>query len=129
MTLATPAAMGQDFAKVWCMALYFPGKSPCSVCGVVLEPGGDAVLHPAILSADHPLWRFSDSAMHRACYEDWEHHVYVETPLRMHREIRANRPLGRDLGEIEEWLAQTSQEFNEFLRSTSSIAYKPDTES
>ena len=111
------------------MALYVPGKSPCSVCGVVLEPGDDAALHPAILSADSQLWRFSDSVMHRTCYKDWKHHAYFETILRKYREIWANRPLRRDLVELDEWSGQASQEFNEFPRSTSSIADKPVAES
>jgi hypothetical protein len=82
------------------MALYFPGSSPCSICDIVLESSDDAVMHPAILSRDHPLARFSDSVMHRACYEDWEHHAYFETILQKYREIfyNARRPVCRKLG-------------------------------
>jgi hypothetical protein len=74
------------------VALNFSGKSAYSVCGGVLGEGDDVVLHPHLLPAGHPLWRFSDSAMHRGCYEGWEHHRYFETVIRKHRDLLRARP-------------------------------------
>lgn len=55
------------------MTLIFLGKTECSICGVVLEEGDDlvATTHFIADQAD-PLWRFSDSAMHRSCFLEWE---------------------------------------------------------
>jgi hypothetical protein len=74
------------------MALRLPGTQ-CSICGAVLKADDDVVLHPHVLGSDHPLWRFSDSCMHRACYEQWEYHDYFEAVLRKAKEISQNRPV------------------------------------
>jgi hypothetical protein len=49
------------------MALYITGKTPCSICGATLEQ--PVVAFPHFVPEAHPLWRFSDTAMHTACYE------------------------------------------------------------
>ena len=56
------------------MALILLGKTECSICGVVLYEG-DALVATTHFIADHndPLWRFSDSAMHKSCFLEWEH--------------------------------------------------------
>jgi hypothetical protein len=74
------------------MALRVPG-TPCSICGATLTADDDVVLHPHVLRSDHQLWRFSDSCMHRACYEQWEHHDYFEAVLRKAEEIFQHRPV------------------------------------
>jgi hypothetical protein len=74
------------------MALCLRGKTQCSICGVVLREGDDVVVHPHILLSDHPLWRFSDSTMHRVCYEQWSCHEYFESILRRYRELWDTRP-------------------------------------
>jgi len=56
------------------MALVIIGMSKCSICGKVISKD-DEILATTHFIADEkdPLWRFSDSPMHRACYERWEH--------------------------------------------------------
>jgi hypothetical protein len=116
------------------MAIWFSGKSECSICGAVLEAKQDVIGHPAILFPDHPLWRFSDSAMHRACYEQWEHHEYFESILRKYKQLWESRPTylrhlpdefrtlpkedrERISREIDQWSAQTGRKMREFLQS------------
>lgn len=55
------------------MAIIDFGKSRCSICGETLR------VEQSIVSTTHflrepnePLWRFSDSAMHRLCFNGWE---------------------------------------------------------
>lgn len=56
------------------MALVMRGKSTCPLCGKVLAEGDDIVgTTHFIADRNDPLWRFSDAAMHRACFEAWEH--------------------------------------------------------
>jgi hypothetical protein len=56
------------------MALIFRGQTECSICNEVLNEGEDIVMtsHFIADSAD-PLWRFSDSGMHRNCFLEWAH--------------------------------------------------------
>ncbi|QEL16437.1 hypothetical protein PX52LOC_03391 [Limnoglobus roseus] len=56
------------------MALIFRGCSRCSICGEVIGHHDEivATTHFIADKAD-PLWRFSDSGMHRACYQSWPH--------------------------------------------------------
>ncbi|HEV8585879.1 MAG TPA: hypothetical protein VGT02_12995 [Methylomirabilota bacterium] len=56
------------------MALTIWGKSPCALCGVVLEAGDDLVGTPHFIAdqAD-PWWEYSDASMHRRCFLVWEH--------------------------------------------------------
>lgn len=53
------------------MTLVIRGKTTCALCGRVLELGETIVGFTHFLGPQHPLWRYSDSAMHRACYERW----------------------------------------------------------
>jgi hypothetical protein len=56
------------------MAIHIRGKTRCSICGEVIRDGEDWVGTPHFLHDDkHPLWRFSDSSMHRVCFVTWEH--------------------------------------------------------
>jgi hypothetical protein len=114
------------------MALCLRGKTPCSICGVVLQEGDDVVLHPHVLPSDHPLWRFSDSSMHRVCYQQWECHEYFETILRKYRDLWNARPAAlrltrqqidaltregraRFFAELEQWSRTNFQEVKRFL--------------
>ena len=56
------------------MALIFPGRTECSLCGAVIEEG-NSIVATAYFIADQndALWRFSDSAMHKPCFLKWEH--------------------------------------------------------
>ena len=55
------------------MALILLGLSKCSLCGVALQ-GGDEIVSTShfIADRDDPLWRFSDSGMHKSCFLSWE---------------------------------------------------------
>ena len=55
------------------MALRLPGTS-CSICGNVLANDSDVVATTHFIDDDSdPLWQFSDSCMHRACFLSWKH--------------------------------------------------------
>jgi hypothetical protein len=54
------------------VAIILRGKTQCSICGIVIQE------QEPIVSTSHfigeqgdPLWRFSDSAMHKSCFLDW----------------------------------------------------------
>ena len=55
------------------MALVSPDM-PCSLCSKPIRIGDEyiATTHFIGDSAD-PLYRYSDSAMHRSCFDNWEH--------------------------------------------------------
>ena len=56
------------------MAIVLLGKTQCSLCDAVLLSGQDLVSSQHfIASQNHPLWRYSDSAMHYACFQTWAH--------------------------------------------------------
>ena len=56
------------------MALVLLGKTECSICGVVLNEEDDMVATTHFIADQNdPLWQFSDSAMHRSCFLEWEH--------------------------------------------------------
>ena len=56
------------------MALFDPGFTPCALCGKVLAEDDDLVGTTHFISdRDHPLFPYSDSLMHRACFLKWEH--------------------------------------------------------
>lgn len=55
------------------MAIVVGGKTKCSVCGHIIAGSDDIVMFPHFIWDEaHPLWRFSDSAMHRRCFADWD---------------------------------------------------------
>ena len=55
------------------MALIFFGKTECSICGVVINENDDIVATSHFIAEPSDLlWRFSDSAMHRACFLGWD---------------------------------------------------------
>ncbi len=72
------------------MALIFPGKSCCSICDGVLGRD-DAVVATTHFIANRadPLWRFSDSGMHLACYEAW---AYRDEFAARYEAARGERP-------------------------------------
>ena len=55
------------------MALIFRGTSKCALCDGVLE-ADDAIVATSHFIADrqNPLWRFSDAAMHKTCFLNWD---------------------------------------------------------
>jgi hypothetical protein len=56
------------------MALFLIGLTRCALCGAVLDKD-DAHVATSHFIADaaHPLYRYSDAIMHRACFLRWEH--------------------------------------------------------
>ena len=60
------------------MAIIALGATQCSLCGQILEEGQNIVGWPHFLTEEHPLWKYSDSGMHTACFEAWEHGPFFE---------------------------------------------------
>lgn len=49
------------------------GRACCALCGQPMRPDEDAVVTPDFLADEgDPFWRFSDAAMHRACFAVWD---------------------------------------------------------
>ena len=58
------------------MAIVLRGKTECSVCSNVIMDGDDIVATTHFIAdKNDPLWRFSDSAMHRSCFLQWDQRV------------------------------------------------------
>lgn len=56
------------------MALIILGKSKCPLCGDVIAKGDELVATSHFIeSPSHPLWRYSDAAMHEVCFQRWEY--------------------------------------------------------
>ena len=55
------------------MAIVLRGKTDCSLCGSLINSANEIVMFPHFIWDNaHPLWRFSDSAMHQQCFADWD---------------------------------------------------------
>jgi hypothetical protein len=49
------------------------GRAHCALCGEDIRPAEDALVTPDFLADEtDPLWRFSDTSMHRACFLVWD---------------------------------------------------------
>ena len=56
------------------MALILRGLTKCSMCGGVIESDDETVSTTHFIDDQNDaLWRFSDSAMHKQCFLNWEH--------------------------------------------------------
>lgn len=54
------------------MAIIIVGKTACTICNLVLDEVEPWVAFPHfIVDETHPLWRFSDSGVHRSCFASW----------------------------------------------------------
>ena len=54
------------------MALIVPGKTKCPICKGVFDGQTRTIGFPHFIrEPEHPLWEYSDSAMHLACFLDW----------------------------------------------------------
>ena len=81
------------------MALIGIGTSKCAICGRVLDDQNDATgLHHFIDDRNDPFWRFSDSAVHISCYENW--------PLRIEWEAKYQREMERREQANRRWLGE-----------------------
>ena len=56
------------------MAICIRGATRCSLCDQVITEDDDVVMTSHFIPDQaHPLWRYSDSTMHRRCFLGWEH--------------------------------------------------------
>lgn len=56
------------------MAIIFPGKSQCPICGLTINQDDRFVATSHFIAdRDDPLWPFSDAAMHFDCFQTWPH--------------------------------------------------------
>jgi hypothetical protein len=56
------------------MALFFPGKSKCPICNTVVGANEEHVATSHFISdGSDPLWSYSDAALHKACFLQWQH--------------------------------------------------------
>jgi|SRR5215813_2735118 len=62
------------------MALIVTGKTECPLCNEVLQEGDRIVATTHFIGDPRdPLWPFSDGAMHKSCFLEWDHRkVFVE---------------------------------------------------
>jgi len=74
------------------MALLDPGM-PCPLCGKPLRGGEDIVATSHFIAdASDPLWRYSDAAMHRSCFDVWEHRDVFTQRYRAHQRKWPGKP-------------------------------------
>jgi hypothetical protein len=56
------------------MALILRGKTECSICNSVINNEDQVVATTHFISdSNDPLWRFSDSVIHKSCFLNWKH--------------------------------------------------------
>ncbi|CAN5198405.1 hypothetical protein BH18ACI2_BH18ACI2_09690 [soil metagenome] len=62
------------------MAIILLGRTECSICGVVFVTGDEIVATSHFIAdLDDPLYRFSDSGVHKNCFLMWEYRAdFVE---------------------------------------------------
>ena len=55
------------------MAIVILGETLCPLCGCVISDGEGTVTVPHFIeSPSHPLWQYSDTAMHYKCFQVWQ---------------------------------------------------------
>ncbi len=70
------------------MAIVIRGLTKCPLCAELIADGQSIVSTPHFVeSPEHPLWPFSDAAMHYSCFQKW--------PLRSEFVAEYNNSLGR----------------------------------
>lgn len=55
------------------MAQIILDSSKCSICGRALKVDENVVSWQAFLDQEHKFWKYSDSGMHKECFEEWEY--------------------------------------------------------
>lgn len=54
------------------MALILRGKTLCALCHKVIKEKDEVVASTHFnIDAEDPLWRFSDAALHKNCFLEW----------------------------------------------------------
>ena len=94
------------------MALIIRGKSECPLCGKVIQKGDEIVAFTAFLRPEHPLWKYSDAAFHKECFDRSPDKEAVERVHGKFRDIWATRP--RHLKKVEEMKAWHDMAFVDF---------------
>lgn len=95
------------------MALVFPGKTKCLLCGNTIFPEDRYVAFPAFLPVSHSLHFYSDGVFHSDCYDNWDKKDKFDELYDRYRKIWESRP--RDLKTVEEmdaWVATAFQDFS-----------------
>ena len=55
------------------MAIVLRGKTHCSICDSVISQTDEVVSTSHFIADENdPFWKYSDSAMHRCCFMQWE---------------------------------------------------------
>jgi hypothetical protein len=86
------------------MALVIHGKTTCSICGNPILPSDEAIGFPAFLGPTHPLVKFSDAAMHAACFDKAPEKESIQKLFAEYRSVWEQRPENLTTAkEIEEW--------------------------
>lgn len=94
------------------MALVFPGKTKCPLCGLALAEHDEIVAFPAFLPFGHECGTFSDAAFHRECFEAHPRAVDVSALYARYRAIWDSRPKDlRTAEEIEAWGRDAFKQF------------------
>lgn len=94
------------------MALIFPGRTPCRICGQPLQSGDDVVALPAFLPPTHELSFFSDGAFHRGCFDTDSRVERMNDLYTRYRAIWESRPKNlKTLEEIEDWGREAFKDF------------------
>lgn len=70
------------------MALIFLDSSTCSLCNNVLKSDDDVLGFASFLTSDHKFWQYSDTGMHKTCFEQWEHKDEFEN---LYAEVMSSR--------------------------------------
>lgn len=92
------------------MALFVRGRTPCGICGQVLEQDDEvAVFPPFVANRKDPLWRFSENAFHHACLKrdplgKLADRRYRETLQRLGPGMRSCAACGREILDPDEYL-------------------------
>jgi len=56
------------------MALIIRNQTKCAICGTIIDQEDDIITTTHFISSkEDPLWRYSDSCMHKRCFLTWEH--------------------------------------------------------
>lgn len=94
------------------MALFFPGRTKCTLCDRTIESEEDGILSPAFLGSAHALGRYSDSAFHRQCFNEWELHDEFSALFEEYQDVWRQRPTNlSSVSELENWHADAFRKF------------------
>lgn len=81
--------------------MIFLGRSECPICGKFLVEGDDIIGLPPLIDTTHLLFRYFDTGMHRACYDNWNKKDKIEEQSEppnssevsyLYRIIKMNKP-------------------------------------